>query len=68
MDLSTILTCVIGATLGIVLVAYLMVPMVTDALEQIENPVWAAMCGLAVVLTIITIAVFPLYMLSKKND
>lgn len=68
MDLSTILTAIIGATIGIVLVAYLMVPMVTDALAQIDNPLWAGMCGIAVVLTILTIAIFPLYALSKKNE
>lgn len=68
MDLSTILTAIIGATIGIVLVAYLMVPMVTDALAQVDNPVWAAMMGVAVVLTILTIAIFPLYALSKKNE
>ena len=68
MELHTILMSVIGVTIAIVIGGYVMVPIVTDVLGVTENPTWAAMISVAVVLTFLTIAIYPLYQLSKDKD
>ena len=68
MELSDIIMVVLGVTVAIVVGGYVMVPLVTDVLGVVDNPTWAAMISVAVVITFLTIAIYPLYSLSKHKD
>lgn len=70
-DLGSIIMSVIGVAIAIVLGGYFLVPIVVDVLgteDLSAHPEWAAMIGVAVLMTFISIAIFPLMLMSQKSD
>lgn len=70
-DIGSIIMSVIGVAVAIILGGYFLVPIaveVLDSADLVSHPEWAAMIGVAVLMTFVTIGIFPLMVMSQKSD
>lgn len=70
-DIGNIIMGVIGVGVAIILGGYFLVPIVVDVLETSDmaaHPEWAAMVGIAVLMTFLTVAIFPIMLIAGKNN
>lgn len=67
LSLNDIIITIVGVMIGVVLVGYIMIPVVTDVISSVTDSSYAALLGVAVTVTILTLALFPILKLVKDR-
>lgn len=69
MDLSMndMITVIVTVMLGVVLIGYMLIPVVTQVISDIVNPQYATLIGVAVTITILMLAIYPAMKLVKNR-
>ncbi len=69
MDVSSVVMTVISVTLGVILIGNLMIPQVTDVMDDIkeDHDDWADLLGVVVICSIVGLVAVALYAFKSKN-
>lgn len=69
MDLSMndMITVIITVMLGVVLIGYMLIPVVTQVIADIVDPQYSTLIGVAVTITILMLAIYPAMKLVKNR-
>lgn len=69
MDLSMndMISVIVTVMLGVVLIGYMLIPVVTQVLEDVADQQYATLIGVAVTITILMLAIYPAMKLVKNR-
>ena len=65
--MNDMITVIVTVMLGVVLIGYMLIPVVTQVVADIINPQYATLIGVAVTITILMLAIYPAMKLVKNR-
>jgi len=65
--MNDIIITILGVMIGVVLIGYIMLPVVTDVIASVTDSSYATLLGVAVTVTILTLAIFPILRLVRDR-
>ena len=69
MQIKAVITGIIATTIGVLLIGSLMVPIVSDVMNELSlagHGTWATMCGVVVLVSLVGLVVVALYAYTEK--
>ncbi len=65
--MNDMISVIVTVMLGVVLIGYMLIPVVTQVLEDVADQQYATLIGVAVTITILMLAIYPAMKLVKNR-